>query len=272
MDDAARSELQAISDEVDHLIDEVDAALDEHASHAQRLQTRARVEEVAVRFRKLIPGFDDRDRLEADRKVGRKLLDMQKVAMALPAPPQGAKAQPRASNDFFETREGKSSNQPRAMGAVPGESPRAPRPKYKVTGDVDAWCGPCGEVRVHTIVAMVGDDPAQVVCQTCNSRHKYRTEPARGQKGATASGGAAKAGGSGLSPQAAAANAKMDAKNAFVNELRTAATVRAFSPRDRYKAGEIIDHPEHGRGRIENALPNSLLVRFASGLKPVKLA
>jgi hypothetical protein len=64
----------------------------------------------------------------------------------------------------------------------------------------------------------------------------------------------------------------MDAKNAFVNELRTAATVRAFSPRDRYKAGEIIDHPEHGRGRIENALPNSLLVRFASGLKPVKLA
>ena len=48
--------------------------------------------------------------------------------------------------------------------------------------------------------------------------------------------------------------------------------VRQFSPKERYKAGEIIEHPEHGRGKIENTLPRSLLVRFAGGLKPLKLS
>ena len=31
----------------------------------------------------------------------------------------------------------------------------------------------------HSIVAMVGDEPKQVLCQVCGSRHTYRTTPAR---------------------------------------------------------------------------------------------
>ena len=51
-----------------------------------------------------------------------------------------------------------------------------------------------------------------------------------------------------------------------------AETVRVFDPKERYKAGEIISHPEFGRGKIENVLRSSLLVRFPiGGLKSLML-
>ena len=55
-------------------------------------------------------------------------------------------------------------------------------------------------------------------------------------------------------------------------EVAAAATVRIFDPKERYKAGEIIVHPEYGRGKIENVLRSSLLVRFPiGGLKSLML-
>ena len=59
----------------------------------------------------------------------------------------------------------------------PGRRPAPSR--YKVGGDIEAWCTPCGGLTEHSIVAMVGDEPKQVVCQSCNGRHGYRTAPAR---------------------------------------------------------------------------------------------
>ena len=48
--------------------------------------------------------------------------------------------------------------------------------------------------------------------------------------------------------------------------------MRIFDPKERYKAGEIIVHPEYGRGKIENVLRSSLLVRFPiGGLKSLML-
>jgi len=64
------------------------------------------------------------------------------------------------------------------------------------------------------------------------------------------------------------------AENARVlaQELAQATTVRSFNPKERYKAGEIISHPDYGRGKVENVLRSSLLVRFSrSGLKPLTL-
>jgi hypothetical protein len=55
------------------------------------------------------------------------------------------------------------------------------------------------------------------------------------------------------------------------SELQAATNVRPFSPKERYKAGEIIEHPEHGRGKIETVTRGSLLVRFARGLRPLDL-
>src|SRR6185503_2193850 len=59
---------------------------------------------------------------------------------------------------------------------------------------------------------------------------------------------------------------------ALGEEVAAAATVRVFDPKERYKAGEIISHPEFGRGKIENVLRSSLLVRFPiGGLKSLML-
>jgi hypothetical protein len=111
---------------------------------------------------------------------------------------------------------------------------------------------------------MVGDQPAQVVCTRCGSRHKFRTAPARGKKPPVA---VEKTQTQSVAPT----DRRLQEKNALVAELRAADNVKPFSPKDRYKVGEIIDHPEHGRGKIENTLSRSLLVRFPSGLRPIKL-
>ena len=59
---------------------------------------------------------------------------------------------------------------------------------------------------------------------------------------------------------------------ALGEEVAAAATVRVFDPKERYKAGEIIVHAEYGRGKIENVLRSSLLVRFSvGGLKSLML-
>ena len=61
-------------------------------------------------------------------------------------------------------------------------------------------------------------------------------------------------------------------KAALGEEVAAAETVRLFDPKERYKAGEIIAHPEFGRGKIENVLRSSLLVRFpVGGLKSLML-
>ncbi len=274
MDDATSAQFKEVADEVDGLMDEVEQAYDEHSTFAFGLATRVKVEEVTRRYRELSAALvEEKDRWDVERRIGRKVADLQKLANKLPSPAQGKPATARASDEFFGTREGKSSRKPVVPGLAVGQasSRGTERPKYKVSGDVDSWCGPCADVKTHTIIAMVGDEPAQVVCQVCGSRHKYRTESLRkkAENGATSSSGAGGKSASGSSAQPG--DRKMDERNAFITELRNAPNVKTFSPKDRYKVGEIIEHPELGRGKIENTLPRSLLVRFPTGLRPVKL-
>ena len=138
----------------------------------------------------------------------------------------------------------------------------------RVGGEVDAWCGKCGDTKTHNVIAMVGSDPKQVLCQACGSRHSYRTGPARKR---AADGIRETTSARAQAPDREAAR-KTELLRALGEEVANAATVRVFNPKERYKAGEIISHPEYGRGKVENVLRSSLLVRFArSGLKPLSL-
>jgi hypothetical protein len=141
-------------------------------------------------------------------------------------------------------------------------------PALRVGGEVDAWCGPCDRLTTHSIIAMVGNAPRQVVCQACNARHGYRTAPARRstEKAAAAA-----------SPQeteaARRAEQKAEELRVLGRELAEATHVRSFDARDRYKVGEVISHPEFGRGKVETVLRSSLLVRFPNGgLKSLMLS
>jgi hypothetical protein len=49
---------------------------------------------------------------------------------------------------------------------------------------VDDYCSRCKRTTDHSVAAMLDDQPAKVLCRTCNSEHKYRGN--RGKKEMTA--------------------------------------------------------------------------------------
>jgi hypothetical protein len=271
MDESLRSLLQSIAEEADGLGDEVENAMDEHASFATMLDTRRRVDDLSRRFREAMARItDEKDRFQCERTFGRRVADLQKMATRLPSAPEGKPAEKIVDDSFFGTRAPKSSRPPVVPGLQPGETRRRDSNVVRVTSEIDAWCGRCAMVRTQTVAAVVGDQPAQVVCTVCGTRSRYREGPARGKKESAAAPRATRGAAAPPTGQREA-DAKQKEKNELLQTLQAAENVRSYSPKERYRVGEIIEHPEHGRGRIENTLPRSLLVRFAGGLKPVKL-
>jgi hypothetical protein len=114
---------------------------------------------------------------------------------------------------------------------------------------------------------MVGDEPKQVVCQSCDARHKFRLTPAKGK----GEGEGKKRKKEKLTAAQVEARKKEEAHTALQKELVAAEDVKKFNRRGRYRAGEIIEHPEHGRGKIENVIRGSILVRFRAGLRPIAM-
>lgn len=49
---------------------------------------------------------------------------------------------------------------------------------------VDDYCSRCKRSTDHSVAAIVDDQPAKVLCRTCNNEHKYRGN--RGKKEMTA--------------------------------------------------------------------------------------
>ena len=50
----------------------------------------------------------------------------------------------------------------------------ATKKKLEVGGDIDSTCTKCKEVTYHTIVSMVEEKPARVLCKICKGEHNYR--------------------------------------------------------------------------------------------------
>jgi hypothetical protein len=227
------------------------------------------VERVAERYRMLYQSLSEGDRLKIDRSLGRRMSDVKRHASLLPKIGSVAASTPdrqvRGASEVGERRITGVSWGAGTRGAGAGSA------RHRVGGDVEAWCSPCGTLTEHSIVAMVGDQPKQVVCQRCNGRHGYRTSPAR--KGAAEVEVAPSRTLSGSELQAQKrADQKAAELRALATEIAEATDVRPWDPKSRYRAGEIISHPEFGRGKIETVLRSSLLVRFSvGGLKSVML-
>jgi hypothetical protein len=225
------------------------------------------IERLSQRYRDLLQSVPETEKMRAERLLGRRIMDLKRLGSLLPKVP-------------ISNRE--STPDRVAGGGAPGQrritgvswSPQdraAPSSGAKVGSDIEAWCGKCGESTTHSIVAMVGTEPKQVLCQVCSSRHAYRTSPAR--KRATADATTVGDGDSrprvAIDPEAQRRAANL---RALGEEVAAAPNVRRFDPKERYKAGEIIAHAEYGRGKIENVLRSSLLVRFSvGGLKSLML-
>jgi len=259
---------------IDSLADEArDVALQVHAAQ-ERLEDRdfiagvhAAVDRLGGRLRQLVAGLSASEQQRADRVVGRRVADLRRMADLLPRVPAVASS---STPDRQVT--GVSTVGERRITGVSwsGGTRRSGADGLAVGGEVEAWCGKCGDLKTHNVVAMVGSEPKQVLCQVCGSRHAFRTEPAR-KRGADGEveGAAGAARRSAPDPEAAR---RIEASRVLAEEIARAPLIRAFDPKERYKAGEIISHPTYGPGKVENVLRSSLLVRFSrSGLKPLTL-
>ena len=227
----------------------------------KQLAVGAAVDALVKKYQALASGAD-KDRVEI--ALGRRITDLRRAAAMLMQRASGSKTELAVDTGMvpflLQRKPGKS--------IVPERA--APTGKLSVGAELDAWCGKCKEIRTHNVVAMIGSDPKQVVCQTCSSRHNYRTDPPA--RARTASGSVPVAVGSAAIRQADKEQAsRQEQKRVLQKELADAVDPRPFDPKARYKSGEIIVHPEHGRGKVENVLRTSLLVRFLEGLRPLDL-
>ena len=260
---------------IDQLNDELrDALLQVHQAEERKderdvvASAHETIERVSLHYRALMQSLAGGEQIRAERLLGRRIMDLKRMGSLLPKMPATVTAE--STPDRVEG--GGAPGQRRITGVSWAPHDRvAPTSGAKVGADVEAWCGKCGETTTHSIVAMVGTDPKQILCQVCGSRHTYRTGPARPR--AAKSEGAAVEGDSrprvAVDPEAQRRAAQL---RALGEEVAAAADVRRFDPKERYKAGEIISHPEYGRGKIENVLRSSLLVRFSvGGLKSLML-
>jgi hypothetical protein len=261
--------LSQMTEEIRDLALQVSAALERTEERDLVTATHVAVERVSQRYRAFYASLTDGEKMNVDRTIGRRMLDAKRLASSLPrVGTVGLSTPDRRVSGASEVGERRitgvswgAGNRPVDLG--PG--------KLKVGGDVEAWCGPCGGLTDHSIVAMVGDDPKQVVCQRCNNRHGFRTTPARKTGGETEAAAPATTSGSEREQQRRG-DEKAAQQRALANEIAAATEVRSFDPKGRYKSGEIILHPEHGRGKVETVLRSSLLVRFGvGGLKSVML-
>jgi hypothetical protein len=228
----------------------------------------AGVERLSQRYRTMLASLSPGEQMSAERALGRRVVDLKRLASLLPkVPASSAESTP-------DRAAGGGAPEGRRITGVSWSHERGAPKAGKLLGvgaDVESWCGRCADLTTHSIVAMVGTDPKQVLCQVCGSRHSHRTAAARRT---TASAGAAGGGeieerGRPVDPETKRKAAEL---RALGEEVAASTEVRVFDPKERYKAGQIISHPEYGRGKIENVLRSSLLVRFPiGGLKSIML-
>ncbi len=263
------SKVAAFKDDLLGAIDDVSVALD-GGDDERQLSAGRRVQQSVALYNTLLAEGHGKEREELERTLGRRITDLRRTAAQLTQRVSGRSTEvaiDRGHVPFLLRRDpGKSIVPQRA-------APLRDAPKFSVGGECDAWCGKCKEVRTHNAVALVGGEPKQVVCQVCGSRHNYRpTRPMR-----------ARAEDKGLpsnpnryfdtgKPRVDPATQKREEDKRKLREaLQAVDDPRPFDPKARYKAGEIIVHPDHGKGKIENVLKGSLLVRFLEGLRPLDL-
>jgi hypothetical protein len=272
LDEQLRTRFHTLSENIVDATDAVNRVLDaEDPSVSEIDDSHRRVAECNELYKELFALVPHEQQAHVERTHGRRLTDLRRLAGRLPARSTGT-AVGKATDvpagggwPFLLQREPPKSIESQRY----APTRRGDGPHYSVGREVEAWCGACGGLREHNIIAIVDGLPKQVICLACNARHAYRTEPVRSKKAVEAEAAAQAKAEKPRKPTAAELEAqkKEAARFALQKELAEATDVRTFSPKLSYKAGEIINHPEHGRGKVENVVRGSILVRFRSGLK-----
>lgn len=122
--------------------------------------------------------------------------------------------------------------------------------RIRVGDDIQSYCGRCKAERAHLVAAMKSDTvPAQVICRTCQTRHGFRA-PAD----------------AGTGPERAKSAARVG-RRPSVPWGSNDPPSRAYSMIETYAAGDFVEHPRHGVGRVEALRSTKIDVRFRDGVR-----
>lgn len=125
--------------------------------------------------------------------------------------------------------------------------------RIRVGDDVETYCGRCKAERSHVIASMsTAATPAEVICRTCNSQHRFR-RPADAAKPKR-------------EPRAASGAGTTRGTSRTVRETPPL-TARAYSTAESFTEGEWIEHKTHGVGKIKAVRGGKIDVAFDSGLR-----
>jgi len=255
---ALRAQIAELTEACRTTYDTVESAI-ESGEKERQLEAGRAVDDLVQRYRDLCEKHTGNERKQVEMALDRRVVDLRRSAAALVQRVGGSmtkRATDAGAVPFVEQRAPTS-------GKTPAEWPTLAPKRVGVGTEVESWCGKCKEMRAHSIVAMVGDAPKQVICLSCKSRHNHRPAPPLRSRGAATEPETA--------PVARERSRREELRRDLQRELNASIEVRAFDPKDVFKRGEIISHPQYGRGKIENVLNGSLLVRFLEGLRPLDL-
>ena len=126
---------------------------------------------------------------------------------------------------------------------------------YYAGMDLDAWCGRCKQETRHRVVTITDGVPLDLICMSCNSKHKFRTEkPVKEIVVRT--------------PRTA--SSRPPGGNPFQRlmiEEQGGASSKPYAANVRFEEGQWLDHPTFGLGRVMKRLGKKVDVQFQSGLK-----
>ena len=127
--------------------------------------------------------------------------------------------------------------------------------KNKVGGDIDAWCTRCKMDLGHTILAMVGDRPARVRCNTCQGEHNYRGSPEATRK-------------SSWEPREVRERARPAVTSwEALLQGKDLSRARRYSAKEKFAAEEVLQHPTFGIGLVQEVRGDKIQVAFKADVK-----
>jgi hypothetical protein len=136
---------------------------------------------------------------------------------------------------------------------------KALKPKGQVGADIDAWCTRCKRMLTHTVLAKTEGRTVRVVCNTCNSEHKFYSDPPGSRKKTSKR----TSGSSGSKKLPAAAKL-------FQNAARDKdmSNPTAYNPSTTFELDQVIIHGKFGVGIVTEVKPRGrITVTFEDAVR-----
>ena len=127
--------------------------------------------------------------------------------------------------------------------------------KYAAGGCIEAWCPICNLESGHTIIAIVGNSPKKIKCNTCEEHHNLRAKPSGKSRTKKKS-----------STRQAKAKEVMHEK--YLSRLTggNPDNSRKYNTKENFNKDEIINHLNFGIGIVLSVIQvNKIKILFKDG-------